>query len=273
MSATTLAVGTRKTQKEDPCPGKKTKCPSQGDTGLDAFAMGCGIQGMGFACGSGEHTEAQEMHWCSGGRIKTQLQSYSQGGLRNRRNLPWLCLEANTLPAASSSLFAVAVPAPAPAVPLVRGLVRLQPCPCKPQGSRATRQQCQLPVQDVPDMPFPRLCHLELPINSEQGTAWPGSRSTAQQGFQLCCFQRGFSPNSSMDALPTAPRGMHCHPIDRNTTLAAAGGPGMQENHCHLASTSGLYSVPCWGYQGWAQALFADSRHSLQAVLPPHFLG
>lgn len=185
-------------------------------------------------------------------------------------------MEANTSPAASSSLFAVAVPAPAPAVPLVGGLVRLQPCPCKPQASHAPRQQCQLPVQDVPDMPFPRLCHLELPINSEQGTAWPGSRSTAvPDGAPSCAASREerFSPNSSMDALPSAPRGMHCHSIDGNTTLVAARGPGMQENQCHLARSSGLYSVPCWGHQGRAQALFADSRHSLQAVLPPHFLG
>lgn len=83
------------------------------------------------------------------------------------------------------------MPAPAPAVPLVGGLVRLQPCPCKPQASHAPGQQCQLPVQDVPDMPFPRLCHLELPINSEQSTAWPGSRSTAvPDGAPGCAASR-----------------------------------------------------------------------------------
>lgn len=216
------------------------------------------------------------MHRCSGGRMKTQLQSHCQGGLRNRRNLPCLMLGSKHIASCQHQPPSCSCASSGAGRAAGGGLGEVAACPCKPQASRAPWQQHWLPVQDVPDMPFLPLCHLELPINSEQGTVWPGSRSTAvPDGASSCAAykEEGFSPDSSMDALPTAPRGMHCHPVDGNTTLAAAGGPGLQGNQCHLASMSGLYSVPCRGNQGRAQALFADSRHSLQAVLPPHFLG
>lgn len=140
-----------------------------------------------------------------------------------------------------------------------------QPCP---------PEQCQLPMQDVPNVPFLLLCHPELPINPEQGTAWPGSPSTAvpNGAFQLCCFQTGRIFSQLLNGCsPHCPRGMHCHPIDGHTTLEAAGGPGMQENQCHLTRMSGLCALLGTPRQG--SGMFADSRHSLQAVLPPHFLG
>lgn len=108
------------------------------------------------------------------------------------------------------------------------GLGGVAACPCKLQASRAPRQQRWLPVQDVPNMPFLPLCHLELPINPEQGTAWPRSRGSAEPDG--ASREEGFSPSSSIDGVPRAPGGMHCHTIDGNTALPAAGGPGMQEN-------------------------------------------
>lgn len=222
-----------KTQKQGPCPGKKAKCPSQGDSGLGAFAMAYGIWEVGFGCGSGEHVEAQGTHWCSGGRMKTQLQFHCQGGLRNRRNLPCLMLGSKHIASCQHQPPSRSCASSGAGRAAGEGLHEVAACPCKPQASRAPRQQRRLLVQDVPNMPFLPLCHLELPINPEQGTAWPGSRSTAvPDGASSCAASReeGFSPNSSMDALPTATRGMHCHPIDGNTALAAAGEPGMQKN-------------------------------------------
>lgn len=206
--------------------------------------MGYGIFGCGiFACGSGEHIEAQGMCWCSGGRMKTQLQSHCQSRLRNRRNLPCLMLGSKHFTTCQHQPPSCSCASSGAGRAAGGGLGEAAACPCKPQASHAPRQQCWFPMQDVPNMPFFPLCRPELSINPEQGTAWPGSRSTAvPNGASSCAASRqeGFSPNSSLDALPTAPRGMHCHPIGGHTTLAVAGGQGCRKTSITLPECQDL---------------------------------
>lgn len=212
---------------EGPCPGKKAKCPSQGDTGLGAFAMGSGIWGEGFGCAQ----ESTLRHrGCTGAVVADKdPAAVPLPGRSEKQEKPALCDDWK------QTQFQLPAPASFPWLCQLRrrpcrcwGLGGVAACPCKLQASRAPRQQRWLPVQDVPNMPFLPLCHLELPINPEQGTAWPRSRSSAEPDG--ASREEGFSPSSSMDGVPSAPGGMHCHTIDGNTALPAAGGPGMQEN-------------------------------------------
>lgn len=206
---------------------------------------------------------------CSGGRMETQLQSRWQGGLRNRRNLPCLMLgrkhgaSCQRQPPSCSR----ASPGAGRGGSLSLGRAHAHPGPAVPPGSSAGSPAGRAEHAFVP------LCQPGLPINPGQSTAGL-QLGRARRGCSCAASRRGgFSPRSSVDALPAALTGMRCRPAEGNTALAAAGGPGMQETQSHLARASGLNSVPYWGHRGRAQALFTHGRHSLQDVLPPHFSG
>lgn len=216
--------------------------------------MGCGIRGMGFGCNSGEHIEAQGMHWCSGGRMKTQMQFHCQGGLQNRRNLPRLMLGSKHITSCQHQPPSCNCASSSAGRAAGGVLVRLQrahanPRPAVPPGSSAGSpgRTCQTCL-------FPGFVTLSYPLTRSRVRRGPAA--TAQPcptGLPVVLLpeRKDFLPAPQWMLSPLLQEGCTATLLMGILPWQLQAGLGYRKTSVTLPEYQDF--VPCWGHQGRAQ--------------------